>query len=67
MTDATLPPGRVIPLELARAVDALPIWFVIGGQAVRCFCPYRRNKERARGCPTMRTREPGGKFPRYRW
>ncbi len=41
MTEATLSPDRVMPSALARAVDELPIWFVIGGQAVRCFCPYR--------------------------
>ena len=41
MTESTLLPARVIPSALARAVDELPIWFVIGGQAVRCFCPYR--------------------------
>lgn len=41
MSSAVLPPERVIPAGLAEAVEGLPIWFVIGGQAVRCFCPYR--------------------------
>jgi hypothetical protein len=36
-----LSPFRVIPPSLGRAVRDLPYWFVIGGQAVRCFCPYR--------------------------
>ncbi len=36
-----LPVERVIPPQLSEAVDHLPYWFVIGGQAVRCFCPYR--------------------------
>ena len=34
-------PTRVIPEPLSRIVQDLPYWFVIGGQAVRCFCPYR--------------------------
>ncbi len=34
-------PIDVIPRALADAVDDVPYWFVIGGQAVRCFCPYR--------------------------
>ena len=39
------PPTRVIPEQLAAAVDALPTWFVIGGQAVRCFAPYRPSRD----------------------
>jgi hypothetical protein len=35
------PPERVLPDAVARAVSDLPGWFVIGGQAVRCLCPYR--------------------------
>ena len=38
-------PTEVIPAELARAVDALPYWFVIGGHAVRCLCPYRSSRD----------------------
>jgi hypothetical protein len=34
-----------MPRDLARAVDALPYWFVIGGQAVRCFAPYRPSRD----------------------
>jgi hypothetical protein len=26
-------------------VADLPYWFVIGGQAVRCFCPYRPSRD----------------------
>jgi hypothetical protein len=40
-----LPPEQVIPSGLADAVRDLPIWFVIGGQAVRCFCPYRPSRD----------------------
>jgi hypothetical protein len=40
-----LPPERVMPPALARAVRDLPIWFVIGGHAVRCFCPYRPSRD----------------------
>ncbi len=39
------PPERVIPDQLCRAVEDLPYWFVIGGQAVRCFCPYRPSRD----------------------
>jgi hypothetical protein len=35
----------VIPEPIASAVDELPCWFVIGGQAVRCFCPYRPSRD----------------------
>jgi len=38
-------PSQVIPVDLAEAVDALPHWFVIGGQAVRCFAPYRPSRD----------------------
>ena len=40
-----LPPIRVIPEPLARVVRDLPYWFVIGGHAVRCFCPYRPSRD----------------------
>ena len=36
---------QVLPKGLAEAVSALPNWFVIGGQAVRCFCPYRPTQD----------------------
>lgn len=36
-------PLEVMPQELAAAVSPIPYWFVIGGQAVRCFAPYRRS------------------------
>lgn len=41
----TYAPAEVIPAGLARAVDDLPYWFVIGGHAVRCFCPYRPSRD----------------------
>jgi hypothetical protein len=35
-------PKDVLPPPVARAMSKTePYWFVIGGQAVRCFCPYR--------------------------
>ena len=34
-----------MPLPVGRAVADLPYWFVIGGQAVRCFCPYRHSRD----------------------
>lgn len=40
-----LSPERVIPRPLAEAVSDLPIWFVIGGQAIRCLCPYRPSRD----------------------
>ncbi len=39
------PPTRVIPVALSRVVDDAPYWFVIGGHAVRCFCPYRPSRD----------------------
>jgi len=38
-------PAQVMPPELAAAVGDLPYWFVIGGQAVRCFAPYRPSRD----------------------
>ena len=34
-------PEQVIPQRLRPVVEDLPYWFVIGGHAVRCLCPYR--------------------------
>jgi hypothetical protein len=45
MTAPPLPPERVIPRQLSAAVAELPYWFVIGGHAVRCFCPYRPSRD----------------------
>lgn len=39
------PPTDVIPEALASAVVRAPHWFVIGGHAVRCFCPYRPSRD----------------------
>ena len=36
---------QVMPPALAAAVDPIPYWFVIGGQAVRCFAPYRPSRD----------------------
>lgn len=38
-------PAQVMPRSLADAVEDLPYWFVIGGQAVRCFAPYRPSRD----------------------
>ncbi len=43
--EAPLSPVQVMPETLAAAVGELPYWFVIGGQAVRCFCPYRPSRD----------------------
>ena len=39
------PPTSVMPAVLREAVREMPHWFVIGGQAVRCFCPYRPSRD----------------------
>lgn len=38
-------PTSVIPDPLSQAVEDIPYWFVIGGHAVRCFCPYRPSRD----------------------
>jgi hypothetical protein len=38
-------PLQIMPRVLAAAVEPLPYWFVIGGQAVRCFAPYRPSRD----------------------
>lgn len=38
-------PVDVMPRPVGRAVADLPYWFVIGGQAMRCFCPYRPSRD----------------------
>jgi hypothetical protein len=41
-----LPPSTsAICPGLAEAVHDLPYWFVMGGQAVRCFAPYRPSRD----------------------
>ncbi|MEW6366572.1 MAG: nucleotidyl transferase AbiEii/AbiGii toxin family protein [Acidobacteriota bacterium] len=40
-----LSPTLVMPQSLGRVVDGLDYWFVIGGHAVRCFCPYRPSRD----------------------
>jgi hypothetical protein len=44
MVEALLP-TEVIPEALAKALDRQPYWFLIGGHAVRCFCPYRPSRD----------------------
>jgi Nucleotidyl transferase AbiEii toxin, Type IV TA system len=53
MNEMTHEPLQVIPAELARAVEDLPYWFVIGGHAVRCVCPYRPSIDVAFGVATV--------------
>jgi len=38
-------PEQVLPPDLARALHEVPHWFVIGGHAVRCLCPYRPSRD----------------------
>jgi hypothetical protein len=38
-------PEQVIPQRLRPVVEDLPYWFVIGGHAVRCLCPYRPTRD----------------------
>lgn len=38
-------PQQVMPRELAEAVESIRYWFVIGGQAVRCFAPFRPSRD----------------------
>jgi hypothetical protein len=42
---APLSPTDVIPEPLAKAIGGQSYWFVIGGHAVRCFCPYRPTRD----------------------
>ena len=48
-------PIEVIPPRLARAVDDIPYWFVIGEHAVRCLCPYRPSRDVDFGVDTAET------------
>jgi len=38
-------PLEVMPRKLGKAVADISYWFVIGGHAVRCFCPYRPSRD----------------------
>ena len=38
-------PEQVIPQSLRPVVESIPYWFVIGGHAVRCLCPYRPTRD----------------------
>lgn len=41
----TYHPEQVIPQEVRPIVEGLHYWFVIGGHAVRCLCPYRPTRD----------------------
>lgn len=43
--EQTLLPEQVMPEPLAKVMENLDYWFVIGGQAVRCLCPYRLSRD----------------------
>lgn len=43
--DAPYRPEQVIPEAIAQAIAGQSHWFVIGGQAVRCFSPYRPSRD----------------------
>lgn len=40
-----LRPEQVIPGKLRPVVEPIPYWFVIGGHAIRCLCPYRPTRD----------------------
>lgn len=42
---AAHPTLDVLPSAVAKAVAGQTYWFVIGGQAVRCFVPYRPSRD----------------------
>lgn len=48
---------QVIPHKLSEAIADLPYWFVIGGHAVRCFCPYRSSRDVDFGVPKVKDLE----------
>jgi len=50
-------PREVIPPPLARALTDDVYWFVIGGQAVRCFAPYRPSRDIDLGVDAPRSLE----------
>jgi len=45
MTGGPRAGADILPASLAEALRGLPRWFVIGGQAVRCFAPYRPSRD----------------------
>lgn len=51
---ASYRPRQVMPGDLARAVEDAGYWFVIGGQAVRCFAPYRPSRDVDFGVESVR-------------
>lgn len=38
-------PEEVIPAQLRPVVEGVDYWFIIGGHAVRCLCPYRPTRD----------------------
>lgn len=49
-----LPVRRVLPKALTLGLDDSRYWFVIGGQAVRCFVPYRPSRDADFGVVTAK-------------
>lgn len=45
MAPAPLAPAKVIPAALVQALGDTGAWFIIGGHAVRCLCPYRPSRD----------------------
>jgi hypothetical protein len=41
----TYTPMEVMPGTVSDAVSGTDWWFVLGGQAVRCLCPYRPSRD----------------------
>lgn len=46
-----------MPPAVGRAVADIPYWFVIGGQAMRCFRPYRPSRDVDFGVSSVRDLE----------
>lgn len=55
MSGAAYEPRQVMPQPLARALTDDTFWFVIGGQAVRCFAPYRPSRDTDLGVDRLAT------------
>ena len=53
----TLAPEDVIPERVAAVVPVDRYWFLIGGQAVRCFSPYRPSRDVDFGVVSVKDQE----------
>ena len=60
-------PQAVMPAPLGDIVSDIPHWFVIGGQAVRCFCPYRPSPGRRLRCRHIRRLSDPARRARAAW